>query len=65
MGQFGKELIESLGQAVDNAHERKNSGARVTTWQREKVQKGIAAADHNDFASDEEVAHVRAKFTVR
>jgi predicted transcriptional regulator len=34
-------------------------------WHHQKIRKGIAAADHNDFASDEEVAHVRAKFTVR
>lgn len=65
MGRFGKECIESLAQAVDNAHARENSSRRVTTWHQEKVQRGIAAADRNDFATDEEVARVRAKFTVR
>jgi predicted transcriptional regulator len=34
-------------------------------WQHGKIRKGIAAADRKDFAPDEEVARVRAKFTVR
>ena len=61
---FAKELIASLSQAVAYARARM-ARVRVTTWYQEKVRIGIAAADRNDFASDEEVARVRAKFTVR
>jgi predicted transcriptional regulator len=37
----------------------------VSAWQLEKIETGIAAADRGDFASDEEVARVRAKFGKR
>lgn len=31
-------------------------------WQTARIQAGLAAAERGDFASDEEVARVRAKF---
>jgi predicted transcriptional regulator len=31
-------------------------------WQLKRVEAGIEAAEHGDFASDDEVARVRAKF---
>jgi predicted transcriptional regulator len=34
----------------------------VNSWQLERIEAGIMAADHGDFASDDEVARVRAKF---
>jgi predicted transcriptional regulator len=34
----------------------------IQLWQLERIEAGIAAADHGDFASDDEVARVRAKF---
>ena len=34
----------------------------VNAWQLERIEAGIAAADRGDFASDNEVARVRAKF---
>jgi len=34
----------------------------TNAWQLEQIEAGIAAADRSDFASDEEVARVRAKF---
>jgi predicted transcriptional regulator len=37
----------------------------VNAWQLEKIEAGIAAADRGDFASDEEVSRVRAKFGKR
>ncbi|WP_040621120.1 CopG family ribbon-helix-helix protein [Rhodovulum sp. PH10] len=34
----------------------------ANAWQIEAVEAGIAAADRGDFAGDEEVARVRAKY---
>jgi predicted transcriptional regulator len=34
----------------------------VNSWQLERIEAGIMAADRRDFASDDEVARVRAKF---
>ncbi|MFO1097886.1 MAG: CopG family ribbon-helix-helix protein [Xanthobacteraceae bacterium] len=34
----------------------------LNSWQLGKIEEGIAAADRGDFASDGEVARVRAKF---
>jgi predicted transcriptional regulator len=34
----------------------------LNAWQLDKIEAGIKAADHGAFASDEEVARVRAKF---
>jgi predicted transcriptional regulator len=34
----------------------------VQSWQIERIEAGIAAANQGDFASDDEVARVRAKF---
>jgi predicted transcriptional regulator len=34
----------------------------VNAWQVEKIEQGIAAAQAGDFATDEEVARVRAKY---
>lgn len=35
----------------------------LNSWQIGKIEAGLAAADRGDFASDEEVARVRARFT--
>jgi RHH-type rel operon transcriptional repressor/antitoxin RelB len=35
----------------------------VQSWQLEKIETGIAAADQGDFASDDEIIRVRAKFS--
>jgi predicted transcriptional regulator len=37
----------------------------LNEWQIAKIKEGIAAADRGDFASDEEVARVRRKFSRR
>jgi predicted transcriptional regulator len=37
----------------------------LNAWQIGKIEAGIAAADHGDFASDQDVARVRKKFTGR
>ena len=34
----------------------------LNAWQVGKIDAGIAAADHGDFATDDEVARVRRKF---
>ncbi len=34
----------------------------LNAWQIGKIEAGVAAADHDDFASDEDVARVRTKF---
>lgn len=34
-------------------------------WQVAKIEAGIAAADRGDFASDDEVARLRKKFSVK
>jgi predicted transcriptional regulator len=34
----------------------------VSSWQLERIEEGILVADNGDFASDDEVARVRAKF---
>jgi predicted transcriptional regulator len=34
----------------------------VNSWQVEKIEEGIMAADKGDFTSDDEVARVRSKF---
>jgi len=36
----------------------------VTEWQLRKTEAGIEAAERGDFASDAEVARVRAKFVL-
>ena len=35
----------------------------LNAWQVGKIEAGIAAADRGDFASDDEVARVRRKFS--
>jgi predicted transcriptional regulator len=37
----------------------------VNAWQLERIEEGIAAADRGDFATEAEVARVRAKFGSR
>jgi predicted transcriptional regulator len=37
----------------------------LNTWQLRKIEAGIEAADRGDFASDADVARVRAKFASR
>ena len=37
----------------------------LNAWQIGKIEAGVAAADHGDFASDEDVARVRTKFARR
>jgi predicted transcriptional regulator len=34
----------------------------LNAWQLDKIEAGMEAADRGEFASDEEVARVRAKF---
>jgi predicted transcriptional regulator len=34
----------------------------LNAWQLEKIEAGIAAADRGEFASEEDVARVKAKF---
>ncbi len=34
----------------------------LNAWQLDKIEAGIAAANRGDFASDEELAHVKEKF---
>jgi predicted transcriptional regulator len=34
----------------------------VNAWQLERIEEGIAAADRGEFATEAEVARVRAKF---
>ena len=35
----------------------------VQSWQIERIEAGIAAADQGDIAADDEIARVRAKFS--
>ena len=35
----------------------------LNAWQMEKIEAGIAAADQGDFASDNEMTRLRAKFS--
>ena len=37
----------------------------LNAWQMEKIEAGIAAADQGDFASDNEMTRLRAKFSAR
>ena len=37
----------------------------LNAWQIGKIEAGVAAADHGDFASDQDVARVRTKFAGR
>ena len=37
----------------------------LNSWQLEKIEAGIAAADWGEFASDEEVARVKSKFALK
>ena len=37
----------------------------LNAWQMEKIEAGIAAADRGDFASDNEVTRLRAKFSAQ
>ncbi len=37
----------------------------LNAWQIGKIEAGVAAADHGDFASDGDVARVRTKFARR
>ncbi|MEN3382041.1 MAG: hypothetical protein V7608_2085 [Hyphomicrobiales bacterium] len=37
----------------------------VNAWQLQKVESGLAAADRGEFASEADVARVRAKFAPR
>jgi predicted transcriptional regulator len=34
----------------------------INSWQLEKIEAGIAAAERGEFASDEELARVKSKF---
>jgi predicted transcriptional regulator len=44
-----------VGQAIEEY-------VAITMWQLKRVEAGIEAAEQGDFASDDEVARVRAKF---
>lgn len=46
-------------------HEALGNFLELQAWQMRKIEEGIAAADRGDFASDEEVARVFAKYGVR
>ena len=37
----------------------------VNAWQLQKIESGLAAADRGEFASEADVARVRAKFAPR
>ena len=37
----------------------------LNAWQLEKIEEGIAAADRGDFASEDELERVRARFSKR
>ena len=37
----------------------------LNAWQVAKIEEGIVAANRGDFATDEEVARVRRKFSVK
>jgi predicted transcriptional regulator len=71
---FTVRLDEAVAHALDRLAEKTDRSRNwlvnqavqdyvtVNAWQLEKIEAGIAAADRGDFASDEEVARVRAKF---
>lgn len=63
-----KERLEELARATDQpearlATEAISSYVELQEWQIQQVREGLREADAGDFASDEEVAAVFAKWT--
>ncbi len=69
--RLSDELVEALDQLADRT-ERSRSWlvtraveqyVALNAWQLSKIEAGIAAADHGEFAGDDEVARAIAKFS--
>jgi predicted transcriptional regulator len=73
-GSLTVQLDEALSQALDRLVEKTHRSrdwhvdraiqdyVAVQSWQLERIEAGITAADRGDFASDDEVARVCSKF---
>jgi predicted transcriptional regulator len=63
-------VLNALDQLVDRTERSRNwlvaraveDFVTLNAWQLEKIEAGIAAANKGEFASENEVARVRAKF---
>lgn len=77
MAAFTVRLDETTQEALDRLAERTDRSrswlvaravedyVALNKWQLAEIEEGIAAADRGEFASEAEVARVRAKFTGR
>jgi predicted transcriptional regulator len=73
-GSLTVELDEELLQSLDRLTEKTRRSREwhigqavrdyvaLNAWQVERIEVGIAAADQDDFASDEEVTRISVKF---
>jgi predicted transcriptional regulator len=56
-------LAQKTGRSPDSlVAEAVQDYLALNSWQLEKIESGIAAAERSDFATVEEVSRVRAKF---
>jgi predicted transcriptional regulator len=56
-------LAETASEPRDSVIARAISDlAELNAWQTAHIRRGLAAAEQGDFASDDDVARVRAKF---
>jgi predicted transcriptional regulator len=67
------DTLNALDQLADRTERSRNwlvakavqDYVALNAWQLEKIETGLREADAGEFASDEEVARVRAKFSDR
>ena len=68
--QLNKAMLQALDRLAEKTHRSRDwhvgqairNYVAINSWQLEQIEDGIRAADKGDFASDEEIARVEAKF---
>lgn len=71
--RLDEETLGALDQLAEKTERSRNwlvakaveNYVALNAWQVSKIEAGIAAANHGDFASDAELARVRKKFAVK
>ena len=68
--QLDKAVLQALDRLAEKTHQSRDwhvhraiqDYVAVNSWQVERIEEGIRAADKGDFAADDEMARVEAKF---
>ncbi|MGH6842916.1 MAG: CopG family ribbon-helix-helix protein [Methylocella sp.] len=59
-------LVQKTGRSPDSlVAEAVQDYIALNSWQLQKIESGLAAAESGDFATAEEISRVRAKFALK